>query len=110
MARTRSLIGVPTGGGHTATARRLARGRVPQRMLPVLRRTWRDVFDGDTGRFTDRLLAQDWALLDPDRAGPVAGALLVAGGAPPAPPRPPPPPARGPPRPPPPPRPRPPRP
>ena len=79
MARTRSLIGVPTGGGHTATARRLARGRVPQRMLPVLRRTWRDVFDGDTGRFTDRLLAQDWALLDPDCAGPVAGALLVAG-------------------------------
>ena len=67
MARRRSLIGVPTGGGHTATARRLARGRVPQRMLPVLRRTWRDVFDGDTGRFTDRLLAQDWALLDPDR-------------------------------------------
>src|SRR5438067_4392134 len=65
MARARSLIGVPTGGGHTATARRLARGRVPRRMLPVLRRIWRDVFDGDTGRFTDRLLAQDWALLDP---------------------------------------------
>ena len=65
MARARSLIGAPTGGGHTATARRLARGRVPRRMLPVLRRIWRDVFDGDTGRFTDRLLAQDWALLDP---------------------------------------------
>src|SRR2546421_5002612 len=81
MARARSLIGVPTGGGYTATARRLARGRVPRRMLPVLRRIWRDVFDGDTGRFTDRLLAQDWALLDPDRAGPVAGALLVAGSA-----------------------------
>src|SRR2546423_15235739 len=80
MARARGAgSACPPVVGHTATARRLARGRLPQRMLPVLRRIWRDVFDGDTGRFTDRLLAQDWALLDPDCAGPVAGALLVAG-------------------------------
>jgi len=80
MARADSLIAVPSGGdGHTLTARLLKQGPVPQQMLPVLRRIWRDVFDGDTHRFTDRLLAQDWALLDPGCAGPVAGAFLVAG-------------------------------
>src|SRR5437763_10369351 len=80
MARADSLIAVPSGGdGHTLTARLLKQGRVPQQMLPVLRRIWRDVFDGDTHQFTDRLLAQDWAFLDPGCAGPVAGAFLVAG-------------------------------
>ncbi len=78
MARAHSLIGVPAGG-DTLTARLLKQGRVPQRILPALRRIWRDTFDGDTHRFTDRLLAQDWAFLDPDCAGPVAGAFLVAG-------------------------------
>ena len=79
MARAQSLIGIPGPDGHTLTARLLKQGRGPQQMLPLLRRIWRDVFDGDTHRFTDRLLAQDWALLDPDCAGPVAGAFLVAG-------------------------------
>jgi hypothetical protein len=79
MARAQSLIGIPGPDGHTLTARLLKQGRGPQQMLPLLRRIWRDVFDGDTHRFTDRLLAQDWALLDPDCAGPVAAAFLVAG-------------------------------
>src|SRR6266545_6088452 len=79
MARAQSLIGIPGPDGHTLTARLFKQGRVPERILPLLRRIWRDVFDGDTHRFTDRLLAQDWALLDPGCAGPVAGAFLVAG-------------------------------
>jgi hypothetical protein len=65
MARAQSLIGIPGPDGHTLTARLLKQGRAPERMLPLLRRIWRDVFDGDTHRFTDRLLAQDWTLLDP---------------------------------------------
>src|SRR6266511_2726068 len=79
MARAQSLIGIPGPDARTLAARLFKQGRVPERILPLLRRIWRDVFDGDTHRFTDRLLAQDWALLDPDCAGPVAGAFLVAG-------------------------------
>ncbi len=79
MARVQNLIAIPGADGHTLSARPLKQGRVPQRMLPVLRRIWREVFDGDTCRFTDRLLAQDWACLDCDCAGPVAAAFLVAG-------------------------------
>src|SRR6266542_5108294 len=71
--------GVLDADGRTYTARRLYRGDAPRRIVPVLRRIWRDAFDGDTHRMLPRLLARDWAFLDPDRAGPVAGPDLVAG-------------------------------
>ncbi len=79
MARATSLIGVLDADGRTYTARRLYRGDAPRRIVAVLRRIWRDVFDGDTHRMLPRLLARDWAFLDPDRAGPVAAPDLVAG-------------------------------
>ena len=79
MMSTTSLIGAVHDDGRTYTARRLYRGGDPVSVLPVLRRIWREVFDGDTYLMLDRLLAQDWAEFDPGCAGPVAGCDLVAG-------------------------------
>ncbi len=79
MNRAESLIGTIHPDRHSYTARRLYRGGAPERIVPVLRQIWRDVFDGDTDRMLQRLLAQDWEFLDPGCAGPVAGPDLVAG-------------------------------
>ncbi len=79
MARTHALIGTVGPDGHTYTARRLYRDGAPPQVLAALRRIWRDVFDGDTHVLLRRLLAQDWAFLDPDCAGPAGGNNLVAG-------------------------------
>jgi hypothetical protein len=79
MTRADSLIGTVHPDRHSYAARRLYRGGAPEWIVPVLRQIWRDVFDGDTDRMLQRLLAQDWELLDPGCAGPVAGPDLVAG-------------------------------
>jgi hypothetical protein len=60
----RTLIGVTEPGG-AYTARWLHWGDQPDRLIPVLRRIWRDTFATDTASLVAALLARDWSALDP---------------------------------------------